>query len=233
MDLLTSITGSRVRADVLAALFCGLARSWMPNELGRVARHPRQVVNRELKRLAAAGLIRAKVSGGKRHYEADRDGPVSRELFRLVRQTRGRIPRIRHALVALRSPTVAWVAAAAPSHRAGPWRRKLELIVLTGAPRSLVRVQLADLVDHATEVTCMSVREWVARLEKRDVLLRRARREHKLWVLGDWEVLVSRERAVLESDRLLRHALANWRDELSDEWDEDWDPSTPIPGPAA
>jgi hypothetical protein len=233
MDLLTSITGSRVRADVLAALFGGVARVWMPNELGRVARHPRQVVNRELKRLAATGLIRARLADGRRHYEADREGPISRELFRLVRQTRGRIPRIRHALVALRSPTLAWVVGPSQDRRIGPWRRKLELIVVTGAPRSLVRVQLADLIDKTTELSCMSIREWVTRLEKGDVLLRRARRGHKLWVLGDWETLTSRERAVIESDRLLRDTVANWREELSDEWDEDWDPFAPVPGPAA
>jgi hypothetical protein len=222
MDLLTSITGSRVRADVLAALFCGVVRPWMPNELGRIARHPRQVVNRELKRLAAAGLIQARPGDAGRRYEADRDGPVSRELFRLVRQTRGRVPRIRHALISLRSPTLAWVTSLAA--RQGPSRRTLDLFILTGAPRSLVRVQLADLVDRSTQISCMSVREWVARLEKGDTHLRRVRREHKLWVVGDWETLLARERAVLESDRLLRNAVANWREELSDEWDDDWDP---------
>lgn len=78
----------------------------------------------------------------------------------------------------------------------------------------------------------MSIREWVARLEKGDVYLRRARRARKLWVLGSWEELVAGERAELESKRLVSSARRNWREELSDEWDEDWDPFAPIPGPA-
>ncbi len=76
----------------------------------------------------------------------------------------------------------------------------------------------------------MSLREWVARLEKGELFLRHARRVRKLWVLGSWEALVSRERAELESKRLLRSVVGNWREELSDEWDEDWDPFAPLPG---
>ena len=205
----------------------------MPNDLGRIVRHPRQVVNRELKRLATAGVIQVRVADGKRQYEADRDRPVSRELFRLIRQTRGRMPRIRHALVALRSPTLAWVVVTPDSQRrTAAEHAKLEVIVLTGAPRSLVRVQLADLVERSTEIQCMSVREWVARLEKGDVILRAARRGQKLWILGSWETLLGREQTELETKRLLRSAVANWRDELSDEWDEDWDPFAPAPGAA-
>lgn len=75
----------------------------------------------------------------------------------------------------------------------------------------------------------MSLREWIARLEKGDVDLRRARRARKLWILGSWDELVERERAQLESTRTLKRVLANWREELSDEWDEEWDPtSAPI-----
>lgn len=233
MDLLASITGSRVRADVLAALFGTRLRVWLPSDLGQVARQPRQLVRRELKRLASAGVVRVHVDGGKRRYEPDPDAPLARELSRLIRQTRGRIPRIRHALVALRSLTTAWVVAPEPHRSPGTRRGRIELIVLTGAPRSLVRVQLAHLVAPEIEIHCMSVREWVARLDKGDVFLRRARRGAKVWVLGSWETLVARERADIEAKRLLRSAVANWREELSDEWDEDWDPFAPIPGPGA
>ena len=71
----------------------------------------------------------------------------------------------------------------------------------------------------------MSAREWVARLDKGDVLLRHARRARKIWVLGSWSELVAKERAVIESRRTLEHAIANWREELSDDWDDEWDPA--------
>lgn len=235
MDLLSSITGSRVRADVLAALFASERRSHGASELGRWMRLPRQLVHRELKRLAAAGVVRVSKAAGRRQYERDVDTPVARELVRLIRQTRGRIPRIRHALVSLRSPSLAWLVAAPAGAAIGSGRRgerTAHLFVLTGAPRSLVRVQLANIVDRTTEVHSMSVREWVARLEKGDVLLRDVRRGQKLWVLGSWETLLAREHVELGAKHRSRSAVANWRGEPSDEWDEDWDPFAPVPGPA-
>jgi hypothetical protein len=88
----------------------------------------------------------------------------------------------------------------------------------------MVRVQLADLLDGSTDIHCMSAREWVTRLDKGDVFLLRARRARKIWVLGRTEELLARERAELESSRLLRSVRSNWREELSDEWDDEWDP---------
>lgn len=225
VDILSAIIGSRVRADVLAVLFGSAPRSWDPADLGRAARHPRQAVARELQRLVAAGVVRTWISDRRRRYDPELNGPASRELAGFVRQTRGRIPKIRHALVALRSRTIAWVVAASVfAGRAERARHDGSLIVLTAAPRSLVRVQLADVVSDSTEIQSMSVPEWVARLNKGDVLLRRARRARKLWVVGSWDELVSRERTELESKRILQAAMTNWKEELSDEWDEDWDP---------
>lgn len=228
MDVLALLTGSRVRADVLTAMFGGRSRSWRPLELERATRRPHSPIYRELRRLATAGLLHVTLREGKRTYEPDADGPVARELTRLVLQTRGRVPKVRHALIQLRSRTIAWACGSA----VGPARGRSALIVLTGAPKSLVRVQLANLIEPTTELHCMSVPEWVARLEKGDLLVTRARRARKLWILGSWEELTSRERSELGSKELLRTVRRNWREELSDEWDEDWDPFARVPGPA-
>ncbi len=153
--------------------------------------------------------------------------PQGRELASFVRQTRGRIPAIRRALVALRSPTVAWLTPPVSLDGTLMARRAAgaELFVLTGAPRSLVRVQLLGVLGVDTRLHCMSAREWVARLDRGDVELRRVRRSRKVWVLGSWAELVSRERVVIEARRTLEHATANWREELSDDWDDDWHPA--------
>ncbi len=168
--------------------------------------------------------MRAIDSDGRRSYEPDLAAPAARELAALVRQTRGRIPLIRHALVALRTPTLAWALPSSGTERS----RRFELVVLTGAPRSLVRVQLADLVPRDCQVHSMSTREWVARLDKGDVDLRRLRRSRKLWIRGSWEELLAAERGVLEAKRLLQRATSNWQEELSDDWDDSWDPFQPF-----
>jgi hypothetical protein len=46
-------------------------------------------------------------------------------------------------------------------------------------------------------------------------------------VLGSHQELLARERAELESSKLLKAVRSNWREELSDEWDDDWDPFAP------
>lgn len=190
-------------------------------------------MNRELRRLTAAGLVRATGPSGAREYEAKTDDPVVRDLARFVGQTRGRVPRIRRALEALRSPVLAFAVrkrrVTATEAPRGTHRGELDLIVLANAPKALIRVQLAGVGDGVT-VHPMTIREWLARLRKGDVFVRRARRSRKLWVLGSWDQLVERERAQLGSTRTLEAAMSDRREELSDEWDEAWDPFSAIPG---
>lgn len=203
-------------------------------DLERATRRPHSPIYRELRRLASVGILRASTRDGRRHYAPVADGPIGRELAGLVAQTRGRVPRLRHSLVQLRSRTIAWIvartAAGARAREHGGARNAL--IVLTSAPTSLIRLQLSGLLDAGTELHCMSVREWIARLGKGDVFLREARRARKLWVLGGWDELVRRERTELEARRTFNAATADWREELSDEWDEEWDPFATRAGPA-
>jgi hypothetical protein len=224
MDLLTALIGSGARADLLAALFGSPPRRLGLRDLGRAAKRSHQALEPHIRRFVEAGLIRASAFNGRTTYEPDLAAPAAREIAALVRQTRGRIPLIRRALIALRTPTLAW---ALPSSRP-EGTRHLDIVVLTGAPRSLVRVQLAHLVARDCQIHCMSIREWVARLDKGDVDLRRLRRARKLWIRGSWEELLAAERAVIESKRLLQRVTANWHEELSDDWDDQWDPFQPF-----
>ena len=224
MDLLSTLIGSRARADLLVVMFGAPPRRLGMRALARAAKRSHQVLARHLRRLVEAGVIRATVSDGRTTYEPDLAAPAAREIAALVRQTRGRIPLIRRALIALRTPRLAW---ALPSSRP-EGTRHLDLVILSAAPKSLVRVQLADLVARDCQVHCMSVREWVTRLDKGDVDLRRLRRARKLWIRGSWEELLAAERGVIESKRLLQRVTANWQEELSDDWDDQWDPFQPF-----
>lgn len=234
MDMLSSVIGSPARADILAVLFGAGPRAWGPSELGRATRRPHQVVERHLRRLVDADLLRVSFSGGRRHYEARADTPAARELAHFIQQARGRIPRIRGMLERLRSPVLSWAVSRPRGGRSAQQEMSggLDLLVLTGVPRALVRVQLADLIGRGVELHSMSIREWVAHLEKADMFVRRSRRARKLWILGGWAELIREERTVLESRRTLRAVLDPPTDELSDEWDEEWDPFRPLPGPA-
>ena len=230
IDTLTAVIGSRVRADVLAVLHGDPNRVWTAMEIATMTRRRTYVVERELRRLRAGGLIRAVPADHKRLYSAEPFDPVARDLARFVRQTRGPIPAIRRALEGLRSPVLSWMTSAgAALMNASTVSPDPVLVALTSAPRSLVRIQLEGTVEPEVRVHGMSVREWVTRLERGDLTVRRLRRGRKQWIIGSWGELIQRERRQLQSARTLRSAVENWREELSDEWDEDWDP---VPGPA-
>lgn len=226
MDALHGILGSELRSDVLAALFSDDTRTWRLNELSKAAKRPPPNVLRELEWLADVGIVSLRLLDGKRAYDVDLTSPLARQLGQFVRQARGCVPDMRQALQRLSLPVTAWLTRAAPvpSGSAATDAPRSDLIVLSYAPRSLIQLHLANVVGRDIRMFPMSVAEWMARLQKGEVVARRARRARKLWVVGSWEELVRLERHHLESKRTLQAAMTDWREDLSDEWDEDWDP---------
>lgn len=217
MDVLGSLTGSAARADILDALFIGRRRRWGPSELGRAARQPHQAVQKELRRLLGAGLVRVTSIDGRRLYEPATDDPVVRDLARFVHQTRGRIPDVRRVLEAEKAPSLAWILTDASKVRA--------LVVLSAIPKRVVEAKIGGLAGGHVTLHPMSIGEWVARLRKSETFVRYARRAPKLWVIGSGEELIRWEQRCESARTTLARAVQDWRAELSDEWDEDWDPS--------
>lgn len=128
---------------------------------------------------------------------------------------------MRAALNGLRSRVLAWACQRSPRSPAGVPEAQIggfDVVVIATAPKRIVRSALMPLAGRGTGVHCMSMSEWMTRLEKGDVLLRRMRRARKLWVVGSWSELVHEERGVIERRATLRAALADWREQLSDEW---------------
>ncbi len=182
---------------------------------------------RELEWLLDVGIVSLRILDGSRAYEVDGTSPLVRELGQLVRQARGQVPDMRQALQRLSLPVTAWLTRAGPATNgtsAADDAARSDLIVLSYAPRSLIQLQLANVAGCDVRTYPMSIAEWMARLQKGEVVARRARRARKLWVVGSWEELIRLERHYLESKRTLQAAMTDWREELSDEWDEDWDP---------
>src|SRR5439155_15330367 len=101
MDVLTAIVGSRVRADLVAAVFGATPRRFALRDLERLLRRPHQAFEPHLRRLVDSGLVRAGRPHGRPEYELDLGAPAARELGAFVRQTRGRVPAIRKALITL------------------------------------------------------------------------------------------------------------------------------------
>ena len=74
---------------VLGLLFGRVGQSFHTNEIVRLSRSGSGAVNRELKKLAAAGLLTATRRGNQTLYQANPDSPVFAELRGLIAKTSG------------------------------------------------------------------------------------------------------------------------------------------------
>ncbi|MGQ0652433.1 MAG: nucleotidyltransferase domain-containing protein [Betaproteobacteria bacterium] len=83
---------------VLRWLFGQPQREYHLNELLRLTGLGSASLQRELKRLAEAGLVRSERVGNLRRFQANQDSPVYAELVTLTRKTLGVEPMLREAL---------------------------------------------------------------------------------------------------------------------------------------
>jgi len=98
------------QARVLQWLFGQPERSYHLNELLRLTGLGSASLQRELNRLADAGLVRSERVGNLRRFQANPQSPVYGELIGLTRKTLGLEPMLREALLPLsRNLKAAWV----------------------------------------------------------------------------------------------------------------------------
>jgi predicted nucleotidyltransferase len=91
-------------------LFGQPARSYHLNELRRLTGLGSASLQRELNRLAEAGLLRSERVGNLRRFQANPESPVYNELVGLTRKTLGIEPMLREALSPLAPDLqVAWI----------------------------------------------------------------------------------------------------------------------------
>ena len=196
-------------------------------------------VERELDRLVAAGVVKRGVAGRvtvrrtsgsesyKRPYSADPACPIYLELRRIALLSRGAASTIRSALP--EHARLAWITGPYALGRARP-QDPIEVAVIASAAKRTIETVIAgldEMLRRPVRPIVIFKSEWVARHDKRELTVRRLRSGPKLWLRGDRDALRAMEAGVRESRELLRQALAN-ADDLTDEWDEDWDPFDPI-----
>ncbi len=89
------------QARVFGWIFGQPERSYHLNELRRLTGLGSASVQRELNRLATAGLVLSERTGNQRRFQANRSSPVFAELAALTRKTLGAEPAIREAVLSL------------------------------------------------------------------------------------------------------------------------------------
>lgn len=92
---------SKTQRQVLGLLYGNPERSYYANEIVRFAGVGIGSVQRELEKLAGAGLLSVIQIGNQKHYQANRKAPIFEELRGLVLKTFGLADALREALDSL------------------------------------------------------------------------------------------------------------------------------------
>jgi predicted nucleotidyltransferase len=186
VDALQGLVLSEARAKVLTALFNERGRTFYQAELARVTGLPIAAVQRQLKRLGAAGLVSASTAGGRRVYSADPQSAIFDEVSSIVRKLRGPATSLRPALKRHRVE-LAFVFGSFASGSATA-SSDMDLMVLGSESSRVIRGELAKAerdLGRSVNEHVMTAREWMTRLRKDDPFLGNVRAGPKLWVIGD------------------------------------------------
>lgn len=188
MSIATALfTDSQTR--VLRWLFGQPGRGYHINELLRLTGLGSASLQRELKKLAEAGLVRSERVGNLRRFQANAESPVYGELVALTRKTLGVEPLLREALGPL-APQLE-VAFIYGSVAKGTDTAKSDIdVMLVG--KNLLLAKILELVvpleaqlGRKINPTLLTPAEFKRRREERDSFVNRVLAQPTLPLMGD------------------------------------------------
>jgi len=180
---------TKVRQRVLGVLFGNPGRSFFANEVIALAGSGTGAVQRELTRLAAAGLLTVKRVGKQKHYQANAGAPVFEELRGLVMKTSGLADVLRAALASLGERISAAFIYGSVAKGQDTAASDIDLMVVSD---SLTYGEVfGALEDAATRLgrrvnpTVYSRREFARRRKRGSAFVTRVLAQPKIWLIGD------------------------------------------------
>jgi predicted nucleotidyltransferase len=179
---------SSVQLRVLGLLFGQPDRSFYASELIRLVGSGTGAVQRELKKLAAAGIVTVTVSANRKLYRANRQCPVFAELHGIVVKTVGLIEPIRDALRRYRSQIDTAFVYGSIADGSDTAKSDIDLMII--AP-SLAYGEIYAALQKAERTllrtvnpTLMTPGEWAQKTIDQSSFVRNVPRQPKLFVLG-------------------------------------------------
>jgi predicted nucleotidyltransferase len=184
---------TKVQQRVLGVLFGNPGRSFYGNEIIAIAQCGTGAVQRELARLAGAGLVTVKRVGNQKHYQANAAAPVYEELRGLVLKTSGLVDTLRAALAPLASQITAAFVYGSVAKGTDTASSDIDLMVISD---DLTHADMFGALEAAEERLGRPVnptvhsREGLSnRIERGNAFLKRVLAQTKLWVIGSGDDL--------------------------------------------
>jgi predicted nucleotidyltransferase len=183
-DALFSTTQQRV----LGLLFGQPERSFYATELIGLAGAGSGAVQRELARLEQSGLVTVRRLGTQKHYQANPESPLFRELASIARKTVGLAEPLRQALAPLASRVIAAFVYGSVAKRRDTAASDIDLMVvsdrLTYADVFGALEPLTAKLGRTINPTVYSSRELARRRKEENAFVTRVLAQPKVWIIG-------------------------------------------------
>ena len=179
---------TKVQQRVLGVLFGNPGRSFYANEIISLAESGTGAVQRELTRLAGAGLLKVTRSGNQKHYQANEQSCVFGELRGIVMKTSGLADVIRSGLDKFAENIKKSFVFGSVAKGEDSATSDIDLLVISD---SLTYADVFSALDEAGKrlgrtinPTVYSTKEYDDRLRKENAFVRRVMEQPKLWIIG-------------------------------------------------
>ena len=180
---------SKAQRRVLGVLFGNPGRTYFANEVIALAESGTGAVQRELTRLAAAGLVTVKSIGKQKHYQANPASPVFAELRGLMVKTAGVADVLRDALkpVAKRVNLAFVYGSVAKGEDTATSDIDLMIVsdTLTYADIFGRLEDAAERLGRRVNPTVYSPQEFSKRIKQDNAFVTRVLQQPKLWLFGE------------------------------------------------
>jgi uncharacterized protein len=182
----------KTKQQILTATLLQPERSWYFLELARHLHLRPSSLQRELKQLTEAGILRRQEDGNRVYFQADTSCPVFQELAQIFFKTAGVVEALRTALEPLQNEIdIAFIygSIASSSERSSS---DIDLMVIGSAPLFKIAPLLRDLegrVGRAINSTVYAEDEFKRRLQRENHFLTSVLRKKPLFIKGSADEL--------------------------------------------
>lgn len=179
---------TQTQQRVLGLLFGQPQRAFGVAELIALISAGSGAVQRELAKLATAGLVSVQRLGNQKRYQANADAPIHDELVAIVQKTIGLAGPLREALLPLQNQISAAFVYGSVAKRSDTVRSDIDLMILSDTLGYADVMQVLDGADvrlgRPVNPTLYSNDEFAKRVQEENAFLVRVLAQPKIWVIG-------------------------------------------------
>ena len=198
---MASVLFTKTQQRVLGLLYGRPEQSFYLNQVVSLANIGKGTVNRELERLAAAGLAVKKKVGNQNHYQANPECPIFQELLGIVRKTFGVADVIRAAVDSILDDIALAFVYGSIAKAEDTDKSDVDLFVVT---EELAYSEVMELLFEAEQQlgrtinpTIYGLDELKEKVQQENAFVTRVLAQPKIWIKEDEDVY----RAIRESGK--------------------------------